>query len=240
MVSTFALDVGAVLTYGGALKKVAARFRGEASMVNLPHRAPPALPRLIVKLEGALLQLGLDRFQIVMEPPSHVSSSYADAMGFARDRFVPLLVELAATPQHEHSWSGVVFDIAFPVAGAATGSAAVESVFRRLVTLKWDCSQLASFTLNVGRRSGGFFRNYTVSGYERRKFEIPASELARGVSIETDAGSIEETGVNLLLDVNSKPTQDGCSALDDLERTLKEHTDAYSDIGEDLNLTGVL
>ena len=113
-------------------------------------------------------------------------------------------------------------------------------LFRRLTTLDWDSDQLATFELKVGRRHGGFFRNYAISGYDLREIDIRVPTGARGIEVNLSSTPVREVGVTVAIDVNSRPAPQSNSPTGDLDRTLQDHHEAYTNLEMDLNLSGVL
>jgi len=240
VVSAFSRDEAVLLKQGPKISSLAQRLRGAVSMLNAPDRAPPELPRLIVRFEDSMLQVGLDRYQIVMEPPKHVSGSYEDAVEYARNRARPILQELAEAAAYE--WTGIVAECLFAQDKNRfrSGTSAVYPVFTRLTNLGWPENELATFDLRLGLRRNGYYHSYVVTGYEIRELQVVAPPGVTRVAVDASQGRIAETGYSIVLDVNNRPFQPKSGPLDDLESAFREHASAFVSLGQDLNLRGLL
>ena len=240
IVSAFTRDEAVLLKHGPQINALAQRLRGTVSTLNAPDRSPPELPRLVVRFEDSLLQVGFNRYQIVMEPPKHVSGSYDDAIEYARNRVRPILKDLTNSGAYE--WTGIVVECVFPqdLSRFRSGNQAVHPVFSRLTTLDWPEDELASFDLRLGLRRNGYFRSYVISGYEIRELQFMTPPGVTRVAIDTTQGRVTETGYSIVLDVNNRPLQSKAGPITDLEAGLREHAAAYSSLSDDLNLRGLL
>jgi hypothetical protein len=242
IVSAFRRDDTVVLACGPSLRELSEQFAGRLISLNVPDRAPPELPRLVVRFEGMLLQVGLNRFQIVLEPPQHIATSYIEALQYCKNRSFPLLESLLSAKAIKYEWSGVIAVLAVPQDLATTKSAlgAAGIIFPRLTKLDWDTTNLASFRLQAGYKNNDYFRNYILEGYEVRSMEIDAPLNVSRIEIDPTDFPVSEVGFNLTLDVNNKPCESKSTPLPDLSATLTEHERAFLSLETDLNLGGLL
>jgi hypothetical protein len=102
--------------------------------LNVPDRAPPELPRAVLKLSDALVNVCLDRFQVSTRPPKHIAGDIKQATSFARNRALPVFERLFKSDL-SYEWTGVVAEFEFPHRGdiLAGGHDAAGPVFDRLV-----------------------------------------------------------------------------------------------------------
>jgi hypothetical protein len=242
LVSAYRRDPAVYLTKGPAISAIAGRLSGEIITVNTPEHAPPELPRLVIRFERAVLQIGLNRFHFVAQPPTHVASSFSESLTYAASFAEPVFRELfdGGTPAFE--WTGIVATLSYPVPRetAPTGIEAAGPVYKRLTNLSWNSDELASFDLRVGRRINGFYRNYSISGYQAGPIAVEVPAGATSIEIDVEKVPALEVGVSISLDVNSKPTAIRDDALADFSRTVNEARSAFESLVGDLNLGGIL
>lgn len=240
LVTVFAQDDSIVLTCGAQLKALQQSLGGRILTINAPDGAPPELPRLVLTMQDTLLQVGLNRFSVFTSPPSHISGSFDECSSFASKRAESILSVLAEA-QIQHQWSGVVAELEYPSdpAGKTSPLEAVRPIFAHLTNTLLPSEKLSSFRLQVGVERNGFFRNYTVSGYSKAQFQhrgLPDSKVIR----ELSSDDVVETGVQIALDVNSKPSSPRADLLGDLRGVVAEHRASYASLGRDLNLEDIL
>lgn len=241
LVSAFKRDPSVYLAKGPQLAALAKRYGGQIVSVNTPEHAPPELPRFVLRFERAVFQVALNRFQLVAEPPAHVSSSYEEAIAFAANLARPVLQDLFADASPAFEWTGIIASLNFPtLTGKQSAMQAAGPLLERLTTLSWPLEELATFELKVGRRTNGFFRNYQISGYEIREVAVAVPKGARRVELKLAESPVLEVGTTVTVDVNSRPAPDRSSAVSDLELTLAEHGRAVASLAADLNLEETL
>ena len=238
----FETDRSVLLSMGPQLQGLAAKLKGKTATISIPEQAPPEMPRLVIQVEKGLLQVGLNRFQLTVQPPDHVTNSYSEAVNFAKGLCRVILDELVKSKEGSIEWTGIVTNINYPSPKDSGISAlqAAAPVFRRLTTLPWEPNSLASFQLQAGQRVGDFFRTYTVAGYDIRKVTIAGPTRVRLAELDFQQAKPDEVGVSIILDVNSKPSSGSRGARADYEATLSDHALAYTGLALDLNLQGII
>jgi len=209
--------------------------------INAPDAAPPELPRALVKLEDTIVQIGLNRFQLVMTPPSHVACDYGAAAEFARSRSLPVLERLFESGQ-AYEWAGMIGVVEFPAAEqeGVTSLDAASPVAARMLSLPDDAPPLASFNLQVGFRHGDYYRNYTVSGYDKKRIEIRPNPATGAPTPQVAEFKSVEVGVQLTIDVNNKPIEEHGTFADEIAATMEEHARAFFSYDQELRLGGLL
>ena len=142
--------------------------------------------------------MGLNRFQVVMEPPSHVADSYSESMKYARNRAEPWFEVLTKSGGTSYEWTGIVASLEYPSHSEETLSAleAAHPLLTRLTTLKWESKELATFQLIVGRKTMGYYRNYSLAGYRTRLVQVVAGS-AESIRIEESGDDPGEVGIGI-------------------------------------------
>lgn len=237
IVSSFNPDDTIVMSIGPSLKALAKRFRGKVSFVNAPNEVPAELPRAVMMLESGIVQIGINRYQVVIQPPDHVRKDYESSLDFSHN-LAKSVMEGFRDVEIVPVWSGVVAEIEFVESPlrSKTMLEAVNEVSKKLITITPISSDLANFQLQIGYKVGQFFRNYTIGGFESRGAH--GMRLEEGESIELDISQIPafEAGIRIVYDVNSKPIESSGDALDDLRRTIEAHKLGFETLLADLGL----
>lgn len=242
LVAAFELDASVVLTCGPALKAINNKLGGKLITVNTPEAAPPSLPRVVLKTDDAILNLSLDRIQITTSPPPHVANDIEESARFSEQRatsiFKELLVVLPA-----YKWVGVIADLEFPSSNENNKSSrqAVAPIFDQLIKMQRGDRDLSSFELQYGFQEAGFFQTYTIKGYERRNITVPtqppSGEL---VVLNPEEFPLVECGIEILVDVNNKPSSNSEDVLSDINSILERLVQLVNSLPEDTGLKGVL
>ena len=137
----------------------------------------------------------------------------------------------------EYQWTGVITTIDYiDTSGSKTPFEAINPIFKKLLCLDWDKSDLASFNLQLGRKINDYFVNYNIHGYEKRKIKFKKDQTVKFV--ESKAGN--ELGVQILLDINNKPMNLKKNPKIDLDKIILKQFELSKSIEEDLNIEGLL
>lgn len=238
IVSAFKRNDGILLHRGVQIEEVARRYQGQITQLNTPDRAPAEFPRLVVRFQDASLQVAPTRFQVSLKTPSHVAETYVESMAHAMNRTQPIFEALCE--ESTYDWTGIVCTIAYPedISKVSSGIESAIPFFSRLTTLPWETSDLVSFELKVGRRSGAFFWNYILNGYETYEVVAPTPESI--VIDDLGRDSLVGVGFNISIDVNNKPSAERTGPIFDLQSAAKEHELAFESLSKDLNLEGMI
>lgn len=243
VVTAFDLDSSVVLTCGPALKAINNKLGGRLITVNTPDEAPPTLPRVVLKMDDAILNLSLDRVQITTTPPPHVANDIQESAKFAEQRATTILEELLGVLP-AYKWSGLIVDLEYPTSDESIKSStqAVAPVFDQLMKMQRGDRDLSSFELQYGFQEDGFFVTYTIKGYEKRDITIsaPASPVGGVVMLDPKDFPLSECGVEVLVDVNNKPSTNSEDALGDIQSILRKQVELVISLPTDTNLEGVL
>jgi len=123
---------------------------------------------------------------------------------------------------------------------ARSGITAVAPAFLRLTNLDWNADTLATFSLQAGYKRAAYFRNYTISGYEKRDISLSIQQKEPGLTVDLTKHTPSEVGIQIRLDVNNKAEANRREIMQDIEALMDEQVEAYSSLQEDFDLGGLL
>ncbi len=194
-------------------------------------------------MDDAILNLSLDRVQITTSPPPHVANDIHESARFAEQRTTTILEELLGVLPG-YKWSGLIVDLEFPSSSDNIKSSrqVIAPVFDRLIKMKRGDRELSSFELQYGFENDGFFVTYTIKGYEKRNIIVPTQAPPEGgvVMLNPEDFPLAECGVEVLVDVNNKPSNNSEDALSDIQLILKKQIALVNSLPTDTGLKGVL
>jgi len=241
IVSSFDHDEFAAIASGVAARNIASRIGGALEADSILGLAPPEATRLHVRAEEALVAIALNRFTYALAfPPPH-SVQYGEALDRAVGEAEAVLAELYKSGM-KYAWTGIVADFYFPSPPSEqnSGIAAVRPIARRVLRLDGFIDSLSAFQCRVGHEIDGKFRTYDVRGYERRELLLAGPSARAQWPVYPKSMPPDEFGVNIVLDVNNKPSSARTNPLEDLYHVAASHRDAHRTLRPDLGLEGVL
>lgn len=242
IVISFEIDQSIVLTCGSAIKNAQNKLGGQILSINAPDDAPPSMPRVILKLKDTILNIGLNRIQIITIPPSHVSDNIEKSSKYTLQRIEPFLFELLPSIP-KYFWAGVITEIEFhedPLKCNSANEAAVP-IFDKLINIDRKNKELSAFQLQYGIKDDQYFITYTLSAFEGRQveFKMPSKKIGYFL-LEPSEYPLTECGIRILLDTNNKPNKNNKNPSKDIEDILSKQNYLGVNIVEDMNLQGML
>jgi len=237
LVTSFELDQAFVLSAGPQLRRVAETEKAQLLTLNSPPMVNPDLPRLVLATKDMQLHVALTRLQFVIHPPDHIANSFEESLNFALARAADAQ-KLLFGQIKRYAWTGLVVALDFcekPLKSKDMISASMDA-FKRLTRLDWSDKKTAAFNLQAGYKNGDFFRTYTVSGFERRMVRVTQDDLSEGRTPTFEDGDLKAIGVEVLLDINDKPSKRHGGPKADLKRVAQEAVRSYKDFPNDLGL----
>ena len=241
IVISFEIDKSIVLTCGQAIKNAQKKLGGQILHINAPENAPPSMPRVLLKLKDTMLNFGLDRIQLTMIPPSHVSDNIEKTSKYTIQRIGPFLSELLPTIP-KYFWSGVITEIEFhekPIKSNSANEAAIP-IFDKLINIDRKEKELSAFQLQYGIKDDQHFVTYTLNAFEDRQIEFKFPSKQGFFLLKPSEYPLLEVGIRILLDVNNKPNEHNEDPVEDIEDILSKQNSLVLNIAEDTNLLGVL
>ena len=242
VIISFEVDQSIVLTCGSAIKNAQQKLGGEILTINTPADAPPSMPRIILKLKDAYINIGLDRIQITTIPPSHVSNKIEESSKFTLQRITPLLEELLDVIP-KYLWGGVITELNYPEEPLKSKSSnqLATPIFDKLIDIDLNGMELSSFQLQYGIKDDQYFVTYTISTYEDRqvKVEVPSTP-GQFIRLDSNDYVLTECGVGIILDTNNRPSHNITNPLEDIFGMLDKQETLINKITENNNLQGVI
>ncbi len=241
IVAEFELDEDLVLTAGSEAKRVQEKYGGKVQVLNVPQAAPPEAPRIIVRTENFLLNIGLVRYDIVINVPTHISLHPSKSLSFAYN-IVEDIADFLDHLKNGYQWTGVITNVQFPSKETYIPSIKLaEPVFDKLVNISRKQRDLSTFQLQYGFQEGRFYRTFTISGYESLQFKIPPGvKPGSHIRLEKENADISESGLLIVVDVNNKPAPDKGGFVADFSTIMEEISSTVEQLPNTTNLRGVL
>ena len=237
IVTTFKPEENLLLILGSSIKKINEKLNGKFIQLNIPNDAPLELPRFVIQLKNIIIQFGMNRIQIISEPPVHIQNSITESFKFIEETskyIISTILENDLT----YSWTGIVTTIEQETK-SSTPLIAVYPIFKKMINLKWNVDELASFSFQIGRKIDGKFVNYTITGYEKRDFKINTIDKKK-IRFEEMKNISREIGIQVLLDINNKPEVKKKGPIEDLNNIIMHQLNLSKSLSTDLNLGDIL
>jgi hypothetical protein len=230
------------LSLGADLVELQRTEGGQLLTINAPDQAPPQLPRVLLRLADTVLNVALNRIEIVTVPPQHVASNFSAALKFARSRVATFLEPLVGRmPAYE--WSGVVAELEFHNARLPHGNTEqmTTSLFDRLTKIERGDRRVTAFQLSFGVRDVELFVGYNIHEFEYRNVRL-TGPLRPGerVVVGPDQMKVTDSGINIVVDVNNRTGKSRKGLLVDIDSIFSEQQRRFDSLAQDLNLTEVL
>lgn len=237
----FALDEGIVLTMGQHAKALQSNMGARVQILNVPKFAPPEAPRMIIHTRNALINICLDRYNMMIRPPDHINNQLDQCCDYAQ-RVASDIIPYLAHDKLDYLWMGMITHIDFPLGNKGMDAlGAVTPVYDRLVNIPRLGRELASFKLEVGFKEQQYFKNFYIQGYDVRNVDITKEIKEKGTGfIPIKGKEIVESGVSIIIDINNQPTSLTKIIVEDLENEIDQIKGVSANITEYLNLGGLL
>jgi hypothetical protein len=239
VVTVFELDEAILFSCGPALKDAQKAVGGRLLSINTPEDAQPSLPRAVMRMKDAVFNVALDRFQFVTVPPSHTSASVSESIDFAKHRVLGLL-DILSGVMPIYQWTGVIIELEYPKTERSKSAIeAISPTAARLLNIPNVTEGLVSFNVTYGRQDNGFYINYFLGGYERRKIEI-RNPKPGFISLDQNEFAMEECGIGVTLDINNRVATERVGPKSDLEKIFVVQASRIESLSDDLNLVDIL
>ena len=237
-VNNFKLEEDLLLSHGPILQKMKNSLNGKLIILNVPKSAPPPAPRALIQLKNCIINVALDKIDITIKPPPHVVHDYRSSGNFAHS-IIESIISIFYEAQLQYEWSGIIATIEYPIGPQTlTAVKAVTRIYDKLINVPRHNLDLVSFQLQFGFSENNFYKNYSIGGYESRNVDLKDYALSperRTVVINLEEFPIVESGLQISLDINNRPTPKK-TLLEDLSDLFSEHYATFDGLGKKLNL----
>lgn len=237
--TAFKPDKDIILSWGKNLKKLQEHLKGKLIQLNIPELAPPEAPRVIIKSEDSLVNVSLNRVELITKPPDHVNSDIYQSLKFSRS-LNENVFEIVQDVLNGYQWAGVVCHLNYPQK-TKNANEASELVYDKITTIKRKNLTLSSFQFRFGFNENDFYKIFNFQGYESRNinfsFDITKNEA---VSIDANRFPIDECGIQFILDYNNKPQSSKLTPKEDISKIICEIENDFKELPEKFNLKEVL
>lgn len=238
----FDVQPGLILSLGPTIKNLAERTQGQIHQLSVGDpNFPPDVPRIVVQTKQFLVNISLNRFDIHVIPPRQLQQNHSASALFAETAATDVLNQLMKC-HIDYMWSGVVAHVKFPTATPLlSASAAVEPVFKRLVAFQPSSKPLSSFEMRFGYQDDDLFRSTRICGYSSRGLRTrPNTSPSQPITQPSNMREIVETGIQIFIDVNNKPSMERKGPLEDLKRLFEVCEKTIVSLPKELNLQDIL
>lgn len=181
------------------------RFQSQKQLTNLPESSPPEIPRLAILAPNFVVNISLNRIDIIATIPPNVSTDYKMSLNYMY-KIVEDVQDILINGKIEYQWMGIVVNTEFTRKSITNNPlVAVEPVYDAILNVNRNKRSLASFNLQFGFSEAPFFINYFVGGYEKANL-IFNNPIAPGTVIDISKGKKEifDTGISINVDVNNR------------------------------------
>lgn len=241
IVINFQTDPEIVLTVGNSIKNLQKYSNAKIQILNVPKSAPAEAPRMIVFSQNAIINICLNRYDIIIKPPKHINSEIISSFDFVQS-VISELLEYLVYNDFQYQWSGIVLTIEYALSNGEKKSIEVVTPFYdKLININRNNNKLASFQLQFGFEENGYYKNYTLSGYDKINFELPMNlNLEKQIPIDKNKLKIIESGVQIIIDINNKVLPQENVVKSDYLNIIKEIIKSYNELPRIFNIEGLI
>lgn len=235
----FKLEQDILLSVGNNIKKLQKEVKVNVQILNVPKAAPPEAPRIVIFSPNAIINICLNRYDIIVRIPNQIENNIDSALDYAKNvisKFIPFLIH----DNFQYLWTGIVINSekSFDVKNSKSIEL-INPYFDKLINIERKNRKLSSFQLQFGFEEDELNKNFTISGYDKINLEISGNIIREGLTIDLQKAKIAESGLQVIVDVNNN--NKSVSSIDkDFINLLKEISNTYSILPKTLNIEGLL
>lgn len=241
VVINFQTDPEIVLTVGNSIKNLQKSNNVKIQILNVPKSAPPEAPRMIVFSQNAIINICLNRYDIIIKPPKHINTEIIASFNFVRSVITELLDHLIFT-DFQYQWTGIISNFEHALSkGEKKSIEVVTPFFDKLINIKRNDNKLSSFQLQFGFEENGFYKNYTLSGYDKMNVALPINlKFGEQISIDKSNLKIIESGIQFIVDINNKSLVKKRELKADYLEIIEEIIISFNNIPKIFNIEGLI
>ncbi len=238
IVTSFLPDPEILLNLGPTIKKLQNTMKAQLVQTPVANTVPLEVPRIVIKSSNVMVNIALNRIDIICKPPKEVSSAFDRAMKFAEEQGFEI-IELIKPVLPLHKWTGVICTTQYPNSKDSK-TESLGKIFDRLLSVQRKEKDISSFLLQFSYKQQEINKTINVSGYEKKQYALPLNKQAGPISINVDELPTIESGIQLNLDYNNKPQKklnDPITSFQDISYKLQnDYTSILSELSlEDIN-----
>ena len=228
---------------GQEIVKFQQKFNAQKQLTNVPESTPPELPRLSILVPNFIVNIALNRIDIISNIPPNISNDQKTSLNYIY-KIVEEVFDTLLNGKIEYQWIGIVINTEYSKkATAKTPLIAVEPIYDIILNIPRKERDLASFNLQFGFVEKPFYINYFIGGYEKANF-VFNGPVNTGVSIDLTNAKKEiiDTGISIKVDVNNKiqETKNQKNIINDFTSIIRKCELLLDSVIEDLNLEKIL
>ncbi len=237
----FEIDESIIFTLGDSIKKLQKNVKAQVQILNTPSGARPEAPRVIIFTPDYVINISLNRIDIVFNIPSHIEDKFDNVIAFCYKSFENIY-EKIIEGYINYKWAGVIFDVNYSSNLKKIRSIELMTpVFDHLLNLKRKERKLASFNLQYGYEENAHFINYNISGYESITLKLPAPNVkGEMIEIGVTEDDIDETGILIKVDINNQPLLEKSDIITDFSKILDLMRSSLENILHETNLREIV
>jgi len=107
------LDNEIVFTLGNQLKHLQNDFKARLQMLCTPKGAPPEAPRILILTNSFVINIGLNRIDIIMNIPKHINTQFDQILNFCYNT-IEGISDYLIDDYVTYKWTGIIANVRYP------------------------------------------------------------------------------------------------------------------------------
>jgi hypothetical protein len=235
----FTQDNEIVLTLGERLKRLKSDYNANFQQLNVPAGAPPEAPRLLLLSSNFNLNIALNRMDMFINIPDQINTDMDACLDYCY-KTVDDLAEILISNNLIYNWCGIIISLNYPEKNITRSSNVVGKLLPNILKIDTRGREIASFNFQVGYKEMPFFKNITLSGYNRYHIDFPAGLKNQNYQVKVSDTMIDESGISILLDINNMPQKPKYDFKKDFKEIIEKSKESSKTILDELNLKGII
>jgi hypothetical protein len=224
-----------LLKCGQVISRISEQLKTKVQLLDVPEIAPPEAPRAMIRLNDSIFNIGLNRLETVVFPPSHIVNDLQQSLLFAEKRFNQVFSEVFNFINGE--WSGVIVNLEYPNPDKKSPLETVEPVFDSLIKIDRSNKELSTFQLKFGYKENPFNKNFTINGYSKKAISIKAlNQMPQDIPIE----NFDEAGIAISIDINNRLAGNQVKIEEEIKSLINETLSINDNLNEYIGLNSYI
>lgn len=237
----FKLEKDILLSVGNNIQKMQKDIKVNVQILNSPKAAPPEAPRIVIFSPNAIINICLNKYDIIIKIPKQIENSISSSLDYAKN-VISVLIPFLVHDNLQYLWTGIILftEKAFDKKNVKSIEL-ITPYFEKLINIDRKSRKLSSFQLQFGFEENDLYKNFTISGYDKINVEIPKNIIGDGsITIELQKAKISESGLQIIVDVNNKTMKNIVGIEKDFINLIQEIEHTYNVLPNSLNMEGLL